>query len=77
MEAGIASQSSFFLDGHRGLVHIGADTGIELGRRIEPYPRKTDSVRGESEHDNPEAALNSFLTELVESVGQPAAVTSP
>ena len=67
----------FFLDGHRGLIHIGADTGLEVGRRIESYLRKTDSLRGESEHDDPEAALNSFLNELVESVGQPPVVTSP
>ncbi len=67
----------FFLDGHRGSIHIGDSTGSELGRRIEPYRRKTDFVRGESEYDDPEAALNSFLTELVESFGQPPAVTSP
>ena len=67
----------FHQDGLRGLVHIGLTSGTEIGRRIDHLSSATDAIRGEGEDDQPEAALNSILTDLVDSVGRPPKVSAP
>lgn len=67
---------AFFLGGFRGIAHIGLDSGTEVGdRRIERLSSTPDAIRGQGReqgaHDDPETALNSLLTALIGSSGQP------
>lgn len=68
----------FHVDGHKGIVNFGVNSGTEIGnRRIGRLSSRTAAVSGQGSDDDPEAALDSLFDELVESVGQPPAVSAP
>ncbi len=66
----------FFRNGYRGIVGIGRDSGTEIGRRVEKLSGIQAASSEGSRQDDPEAALNTIMTKLVESVGQPPIMTA-
>lgn len=61
----------FYLGGHKGIAFIGVNSGAEYGeRRIGQLPGATAATSVQDRHDDPEAALNSLVDDLVESTGQ-------
>lgn len=68
----------FYLDGHKGIVGFGVNSGTQIGNRlIGRLSSATAAISGQAEQDDPEAALDSLFDELVDSVGQPPVVGAP